>query len=1308
MAILMCFFIPSRAESRNVAAAGSIEITGDMTFSNETINITGISGPVFSLTDGVTVEFNNVTITGTGSFDTIFEVIDGHLILDNVIVDVPSCTYVVENYWHTTIKGLTVTGTSTYDIYNSSEYCTIEKVDINSLYLAGGFITVNGDTEIEGVISTNVAASSYIKLVVDGDGVFAGKFIDNFDYIGNYKAKNPYNPFGPEYYAELDYVGSLNKLESDTYLDGTGVSPGDIALTLKTGLDASGNYIIPSYATMNSYLAKNPGKTITCSGGGALQDSLVADNYHMTALGISPLTISSSTNYLPLAVNSMYNGSVDSTQNISMGIDGYWLVFVDRLAEDYTISSSSNITYEKLYDCNTHIALLAKHDTSVSGSTGNISVDFKTVQAITVTPVAVQKTFEYDGQDHFDELELCYYYADVKFPILAETVEMVDVGVYNIPVYTNDANVVLSQSTVQVTVTAKPIDIVYSQTSYTYTGADITVSANAEGVITGDTVNILLTNNVKREVGDYVVTATIDNDNYVIKDGDDSYTFSIGKIRLEEEWEDIQDITAQYTGTKVLPDISELEEIDGISVTVDYEEDPINVGEYTVTVTISLIDIVHYEEISAAKSYYECKVKINPREVTPHLEQSSFTYTGDIPTLDLYFTGMVNNEEVKGMITPLTSAIVGGYAVTCELDTQDPVTANYVIASGKEKINVSINKATISMLSVTFVDEERPYLGEVYVPQVSGLPSTVNVEYVYDNDIYLVGSHVVTANFSLKDAVNYEPLTVTSKSMTLTITVCKINVKDVKLSGLTVDYDGNPHGLSLSNLPQHVTYSVTKNDYVDAGTYTITFTIQPENSNYSLFGRDSMELSATLVINKIDYDLTGIIFEDKTVIYNATAQTISMTGTLPQGLTVEDTNTAINVGDHTITLRFINSSSNHNTPDNMTATLTISAKVLTISLSEANFTYSGEPYTVEYVLDGIEGSDVVTVELLNATNTMASNYTAVVDSISNSNYTVNTRELSYVINKANVNMNGIALQSKQIEYFGAAYTPELSGELPAGVTCTIIHPEIKNVGRYDIVATFAVNSNYNKPANIPAVIEILPKSLVVNFTDNLNLMYNGNIQYITVNVVGLVDNEEYSIVYSDEPKEPGNYSCEVILSATSNYKINGDTKCYFDIHTDTKTYTSDEYSLTVSNGMFKADNPLLVDKVQLSKEVENKVKALHEEMVFMDSIKIIADHSEEEISVSLELKELNLNKNKAITVYRLGADGSISEIDYDIVGNTIRFSSLPNSSYIVVSDKVDNSLLTLLIVILVLFTAVLGFSVAMIIRNVKLKKNKLQ
>ena len=67
-----------------------LRITGDMTFSNETIDITGISGPVFSLTDGVTVEFNNVTITGTGSVDTIFEVIDGHLILDNVIVNVPS------------------------------------------------------------------------------------------------------------------------------------------------------------------------------------------------------------------------------------------------------------------------------------------------------------------------------------------------------------------------------------------------------------------------------------------------------------------------------------------------------------------------------------------------------------------------------------------------------------------------------------------------------------------------------------------------------------------------------------------------------------------------------------------------------------------------------------------------------------------------------------------------------------------------------------------------------------------------------------------------------------------------------------------------------------------------------------------------------------------------------------------------------------------------------------------------------------------------------------------------------------------
>ena len=108
----------------------------------------------------------------------------------------------------------------------------------------------------------------------------------------------------------------------------------------------------------------------------------------------------------------------------------------------------------------------------------------------------------------------------------------------------------------------------------------------------------------------------------------------------------------------------------------------------------------------------------------------------------------------------------------------------------------------------------------------------------------------------------------------------------------------------------------------------------------------------------------------------------------------------------------------------------------------------------------------------------------------------------------------------------------------------------------------------------------------------------------------------------------------------------------------------------------------------------------------MDSIKIIADHSEEEISVSLELKELNLAKNKALTLYKLTNDGKLVKVEYTVVGNTLRFSSLPNTNYVIVSDEVDNSIMILLIVIAGLFIVVSAFSIVMVVKNKKLKKAK--
>jgi len=612
------------------------------------------------------------------------------------------------------------------------------------------------------------------------------------------------------------------------------------------------------------------------------------------------------------------------------------------------------------------------------------------------------------------------------------------------------------------------------------------------------------------------------------------------------------------------------------------------------------------------------------------------------------------------------------------------------------------------MSGISYDDCTIPYTGIAYMPEVVGVPDCVKVDYESENDIFKLGTHTITARFSLYDTYNYNPLSVTSISMTLTVVPAEIDVEEVVMDNIAVDYDGEAHGLIVENLPENVSVSPVMPTYTNVGTYNITVTLVPVSSNYVLVGRDSMTLTATLTINAIDYDLSGVVCEDTTVTYDGEEHTILFTGTLPDGLTANTLVKKVNVGSYDIELSFVSANDNYNLPSPITKKLTILPKVITISLVRDCFTYTGEEFTVEYTLEDVCDGDTVEVVLLNNKNSQASNYVATVDSISNSNYTLDKNSLPYTIAKANINMSGISLPNKEIEYFGAVYTPAITGTLPTGVTCSITHSEIKNVGTYNIVASFTVGDNYNKPSDLTAVITVLPKPVVVQFSNHLNLMYTGETQYISVSVVGMIVEEEYTVVYSAEPREVGEYMCEVILAADSNYTIPGDTRCYFDIHTDHKTFSDDDYVLNVTNGMFKASNEVYVDKITLDTSVFGRINALHTDIAFVDSLKIMSDHGESAVSVSLELKDLNLKNAKHITVYSLNTEGQLIKVNYQVVGNALQFSALPNSSFVIVQDRVDNSIMRLVVIVLALFVVVLAFSLVMAIRNGRQKKLKSQ
>ncbi len=308
------------------------------------------------------------------------------------------------------------------------------------------------------------------------------------------------------------------------------------------------------------------------------------------------------------------------------------------------------------------------------------------------------------------------------------------------------------------------------------------------------------------------------------------------------------------------------------------------------------------------------------------------------------------------------------------------------------------------------------------------------------------------------------------------------------------------------------------------------------------------EFAITVV--KKDYDLSGIKFENAALTYNGQAQSINYTGKLLDGLTatVEGSATNVTTTPVTITLVFTNTNADYNTPENMTAELTITkAPLKVIASSESikvgedvpTFTVSYDGFVngeTEAVLGGEltitcsatkispAGSyDVVPsgrtaenyeIEFVNGTLTITSGtYTIVASNTTvtynekNQMFTVVLKDgetviegitftytlndaaftgatnagtyevtvsydsetygkgstvVTFVIEKANYNLEGISLDETALTYNGKEQNLKLVGTLPEGVSA-IFSECLTNVGTKHITVTFThENANYNE------------------------------------------------------------------------------------------------------------------------------------------------------------------------------------------------------------------------------------------------------
>ena len=189
--------------------------------------------------------------------------------------------------------------------------------------------------------------------------------------------------------------------------------------------------------------------------------------------------------------------------------------------------------------------------------------------------------------------------------------------------------------------------------------------------------------------------------------------------------------------------------------------------------------------------------------------------------------------------------------------------------------------------------------------------------------------------------------------------------------------DGTSKALSLEEI-QSITYDL---DVLHYGNNKVVATYEGKTAEIAI------------TVNKLQYDLSNVVFEDATKTYNGQAQTLTAEG-VPAGLTavVDGSATHVAEGAVTITLSFVNSNPDYeDVTDEITATLTITPASATVTARSATFKVGTTP-TFSYSVSGLIGNDQLSgtaVYECAANNTSpAGDYPVKVSGLSNSDYVV--------------------------------------------------------------------------------------------------------------------------------------------------------------------------------------------------------------------------------------------------------------------------------------------------------------------------------
>lgn len=479
--------------------------------------------------------------------------------------------------------------------------------------------------------------------------------------------------------------------------------------------------------------------------------------------------------------------------------------------------------------------------------------------------------------------------------------------------------------------------------TYTIESGKYTLLKDGKQAITGSVANNVGTYNIEN-VDISVLRAKYSEKNYnitvetvgtiTINQAKLTVTVSLDKTELTYG-EDSPIISYTFSGLK------SSDKEDDFTITKTELAEKLDAGTYTATVTVSG-DKTKFYNINVIEADFIVK----QRDATITIDKvKNITYGDKVPDLSAKVDGVLDGDSlVYALETNYTVGAKPGVLYTASVMVNAAENKNYAITTTGRMFNVGTKDLTIKLNNTATVAVGKTYKVEAEHLEKIGLVAGDTVTG------YVTITKDVAGTYNA-DAFDKSNLVVTNADCYVISYEMSVEFVEVKFAidfpNVTVTYDGQPHGVSVTKTDESknytITYGTTENDctlntspeYTNAGAYTIYFKVVDNDTYAEHVG------SVTLTINK---KAVEIKVNDVTITYGDTpAFSYAVTG-LVKGETLSGeavySGAGTDAGVYDISVSGLTASDNYAVTVK-TGTLTINKKTAEVTWTNAeNYVYS--------------------------------------------------------------------------------------------------------------------------------------------------------------------------------------------------------------------------------------------------------------------------------------------------------------------------------------------------------------------------------